>query len=738
MSLTDASTTLTSEDPADWTDDDIFDDDDIFEGELDGSDIIHYFPKPQLESASSDAEEEPTTTESSPMADVQPQTSIESAAPKLTNQKGEKAIEPIIAAMVKVVESGSKPSTKLIYAGTQAGSRRVPVADFVAAVLEKLTPIVGDSTSKWFDYDLQEAEQQIRIGWSKGNQEAEAKTALENAYRFDHLADRFRDEHPEYRWVVPRGQTDGGAWYRFDADPESATYGIFAPISEETFANAAVAWLRADEEAAKAANKSDQAKEAGEAIQRGAVFRMIGHLRGELAIRADLEGFDHSTNEIVDGAGIRNLDTMEVRTPTPEFFATRKLPFMGSAAAYEKHKPNIEKLISSVHPESRPLYEAFLGTTLRQRQPKNKKGGILHGPSKDNGKTANIEALLGVLGAGGSDNFGLKAAHAMIYKNSPNSYAEADLDNRTTTVFDDYPVRHEADPDKLKVFIGSGRDHQARQIHKATRAIRLVHTVFLSCNEYPNLGRGEDVLDRFEVIEFPYKYPSADQFDPTNPWHRERDDEFVMTVREDPEFREAYYYYLLLLHKAWADSDGAIETTTINDFTRQKKAEMMSRTNTVHSILSDYAAPSPNHFVSEKDLIGFIRHTLNEQGQGALSEQTLRKELEMLTLFKQWKVVHHAKKKRSRYADLKDLTQSMWRPDFNPAVEAPESANIYAGIRLKTNELGVLLDEDAWEAQLNPKAAKKAAKSAAKRRAKKIPEADLADEDLSLFDDAEL
>ena len=700
------SLTALSEDPDDWTEDD------IFEGELDGpvvDNFIDIYPPVQSEPTESIDDDAPVAVAVAEKAD-EPKVTTDADTPKLTNQKGEKAIEPIIAAMLKVVEGGAKPSNKLIYAGTQAGTRRADQADFVAAVLDKLASVVVDPTSKWFEYDLQEAEQQVRTGWFKGNQDAEAKTALENAYRFDHLADRFREEHPEYRWVVPRGQTDGGAWYRFDADPVSSTYGIFAPISEETFANAAVAWLRADEEAAKIANKSDQAKEAGEAIQRGAVFRMISHLRGELLIRADLEGYDYSTNEIVDGAGIRNLDTMEVREPTPEFFATRKRPFLGDVAAYEKHRGNIEKLLSSIHPESRALYEAFLGTVLRQRQPKSKKGLILHGPSKDNGKTANVEAVLGVVGAGGPDNFGLKAAHSMIYRNNPNSYAEADLDNRTFTVFDDYPVRHEVDPDKMKIFIGSGRDHQARQIHKATRAIRLVHTVFLSCNEYPNLGRGEDVLDRFEVVEFPYKYPSSDQFDPANPWHRERDDEFVMTVREDPEFTEAFYYFILLKHKAWAESNGAIETSTINDFTRERKSDMMSRTNTVHSILSEYAAPSADHFVSEKDLIGCIREKLALQGQGVLSEQSLRKELEMLSLFKQWRVVHHAKKKRSKYRDLKDLTQSKWRPaDMGSPAITPDSANIYVGIRLKTNDLGFFLDEDDWESENNPNAEPKPA-----------------------------
>lgn len=114
-------------------------------------------------------------------------------------------------------------------------------------------------------------------------------------------------------------------------------------------------------------------------------------------------------------------------------------------------------------------------------------------------------------------------------------------------------------------------------------------------------------------------------------------------MREDPEFKEGFYYYILTLHKEWADSNGAIETSTINDYTRSLRAKMQARTNTVYSILSDYAALSAGHFVSEKDLIGFIRHQLDEHGQGVLSEQTLRKELEMLTLFRQWKVAHHSK-----------------------------------------------------------------------------------------------
>lgn len=617
-------------------------------------------------------------------------------APKLTNQKGEKAIEPIIAAILKAVEGGAKPSSKLIYAGTQAGSRGVVAADFIAAIQDKLVPLITDAESKWFEYDLQEAEQQIRMGWTKGNQEAEEKAALENAYRFDHLADRFRDEHPEYRWVVARGTSDG-AWYRFDADASSESFGIYAPITDEVFANAAHAWLRADEESAVAAKDAARAKEAGEAIQRGVVFRMIAHLRGELAMHAELESYDAAPFEIVDGAGIRDLRTMAVREATPEFLATRKLPFTGNREAYENQKHNIEKMMSSVQPTQRPLLDAFLGTLLLQRQPISKKGLILWGPSKDNGKSTLVEAIFGVLGSSGQSAFGYKAPHPMIYKDNGNSYAEADLDNKTTTVFDDYPRVHEADGDKLKLFIGSGRTHQARQIHKATREIRLVHTVLITCNELPRLGRGEDVIERFEVVLFPFKYPAENEYDPKNKWHRKRDGTFIDTVRDDPEFREAFYYYLLLQSKAWADSMGQIETSTIEEDAHANKNELRQAGNNLISLLTEYAAPSEDHFVSEKDLIGVLRDKLKEQGMGVLSEQSLKKELASISLFRQWGVDHYAKKSRKASKKLKDLTQSKWRPDFlhEPAL-APDSANIFAGIRLKTSPQGVFLDEDAW------------------------------------------
>lgn len=76
------------------------------------------------------------------------------------------------------------------------------------------------------------------------------------------------------------------------------------------------------------------------------------------------------------------------------------------------------------------------------------------------------------------------------------------------------------------------------------------------------------------------------------------------------------------------------------------------------------------------------------------------------------------------------------------AVEAPDSANIYSGIRLKTDEAGNLLDEDEWQAILVPKTAKKAAakkaRKVAKQVARKVADAKLTDEDMDLFDDADL
>lgn len=639
---------------------------------------------------------ETTNDSTSSTSSAKAENSAKGGARTLTSQKGSAAVQPVIEWLIEAVAGGSQRHPSLFAAGTKAGKRQADQAEFIEAALERLTALAADDSTPWFEYDLEHAEKQLRSGWETGNAEAEKKAALEAAYRFDHLADRFREEHPEYRWVIPRGTTDG-AWYRFETDPASKSHGIYAPITDEVFANAAHAWLRADEEAAIAANETARAREAGEAIQRGVAFRMIAHLRGETAIHAELEAYDSLPFEIVDGAGIRDLRTMAVRPATPEFLATRKLPFTGSAEAYEKQKHNIEKMMSSVLPTQRPLLDAFLGTLLLQRQPISKKGLILWGPSKDNGKSTLVEAIFGVLGSSGQSAFGYKAPHPMIYKDNGNSYAEADLDNKTTTVFDDYPRVHEADGDKLKLFIGSGRTHQARQIHKATREIRLVHTLLITCNELPRLGRGEDVIERFEVVLFPYKYPAENEFDPKNKWHRKRDGAFIDTVRDDPEFREAFYYYLLLQSKAWADSMGEVETSTIEDDAHANKNDLRQAGNNLISLLTEYAAPSKNHFVSEKDLIGVLREKLKDQGMGVLSEQSLRKELASLSLFRQWGVEHYAKRSRKASKKLRDLVQSKWRPEFSlDAAVAPDSANIFAGIRLKTTSFGVWLDEDEW------------------------------------------
>lgn len=617
--------------------------------------------------------------------------------PKLSSQKGEKAILPVIGSLIEAVEGGANRHPSLFTAGLRAGQRGCDQTIFIADAIDRLRALTLDAGSKWHEYDLEHAEKQLRDGWAVGTAEAEKKADLETAYRFDHLADRFREEHPEYRWVVPRGTTDG-SWNRFETDPASANYGIYAPITDEVFANAAHAWLRADEESATAAGDATRAKEASRAIQGAVIYRMIAHLRGELAIHTELEAYDSTPYEIVDGAGIRDLRTLKVRTPSPEFLATRKLPFMGSAEAYENQKHNIEKMMSSILPTQRPLLDAFLGTLLLQRQPISKKGLILWGPSKDNGKSTLVEAIFGVLGSSGQSAFGYKAPHPMIYKDNGNSYAEADLDNKTTTVFDDYPRVHEADGDKLKLFIGSGRTHQARQIHKATREIRLVHTVLITCNELPRLGRGEDVIERFEVVLFPYKYPAENEYDSKNKWHRKRDGAFIDTVRDDPEFREAFYYYLLLRTREWAESMGDVETSTIEDDARANKGELRQTSNNLISLLTEYAAQSADHFVTEKDLIGVLREKLKEQGMGVLSEQSLKKELASLSLFRTWGVEHYTKKSRSASKKLSKLVQSKWRPEFKldgPAT-APDSANIFAGLRLKTNGHGSFLDEDAW------------------------------------------
>lgn len=686
------------------------------------------------------AQESLPAAKTSEVAAMEPP-AVASDYPKLSSQKGEKAILPVIGSLIDAVEGGAQRHPSLFTAGLRAGQRGCDETAFIADAMDRLRPLALASESNWFEYDLEHAEKQLRSGWAVGNDELEKKADLESAYRFDHLADRFREEHPEYRWVVPRGTTDG-SWYRFETDPHSKSYGIYAPITDEVFANAANAWLRADEEAAAAAGDTARAKEAAQAIQGAAIYRMIAHLRGEIAIHAELESYDAAPFEIVDNAGIRDLRTMAVRGATPDFLATRKLPFTGSRKAYENQKENIEKLMSSVSSGQRPLLDAFLGTLLLQRQPISKKGLILWGPSKDNGKSTLVEAIFGVLGSSGQAAFGYKAPHPMIYKDNGNSYAEADLDNRTTTVFDDYPRVHEPDGDKLKLFIGSGRTHQARQIHKATREIRLVHTVLITCNELPRLGRGEDVIERFEVVLFPYKYPAENEFDPKNKWHRKRDGAFIDTVRDDPEFREGFYYYLLLKSKEWAESMGEIETSTIDEETQEYKADLRQAGNNLISLLTEYAAPSRDHFVSEKDLVGMLREKLKEQGMGVLSEQSVKKELAAIALFREWRVEHYAKKSRSTSKKLKGLTQSKWRPDYTlSAAVAPDSANIFAGIRLKTDAAGNFLDEDAWiKIAGRPPKVKGAPRSAAEAEdlADRFDAEDSLDDLADLADDADL
>ena len=636
-------------------------------------------------------------------------TSTKGGARKLTSQKGSAAVHPVIDSLIEAVDNGAQRHPSLFAAGSRAGKRGTEAVEFITAAMERLTALAAETSGPWAGYDLEHAEKQLRDGWTLGNREYEDKAELETAYRFDHLADKFRADHPEYRWVLPKGKTDGGAWYRFDSEPTSKTYGIYAPISEDDFANAAAAWLRADEEAAQSANELERAKQAGRAISTGEVWKMIGHLRGEPSIRATLEHFDADPRRIVDGSGIRNLDTLEVEPPTPDFYATRKIQQRGDSEVYDRHRDTIEKIMISAHPKDRPLLDAHLGTVLRQDQPLSKKGLILYGPTKDNGKTSLMEALFGVLGDSESDSFGLKAAHAALYRQSSNSYAEADMDNRTLTVFDDFASGHEVDHEKLKQLIGSGQGYKARQIREKTRSIRLVHTFMLTCNRLPNFGRGEDVIDRFEIILFPYKYPSADQYDPSNKWHRERDEHFTKEVRTNPEVREAFYYYLLLRSKEWADSGSRIETSSITEHVRENKKEWMGKTNSLHAILTEYAARSSEHFVSEKDLIALITEKLREQGQGVLGQQALKTELEMLSLFKEWKVVRHTKKKRStsKKQGLDKLVQSKLRTEDGRAESAPDAANIYAGIRFKTDSNGDFLDEDKWEAFINPKPAKK-------------------------------
>lgn len=75
----------------------------------------------------------------------------------------------------------------------------------------------------------------------------------------------------------------------------------------------------------------------------------------------------------------------------------------------------------------------------------------------------------------------------------------------------------------------------------------------------------------------------------------------------------------------------------------------------------------------------------------------LRTELEALHLFREWNVDLVTKKPRSRSPKLRDLTQSRWlNPETNRADRAADAANIFVGLRLKTDDRGSLMDEDTW------------------------------------------
>lgn len=628
-------------------------------------------------------------------------------APQLTNQKGDKAIKPLVKQLLENVAVHKKGRHQATWAiGVAAGKRRVEQASIIEASLAAITADIAaaPTTSPWIGKELAEIEARISEGWEQGNAEVAVKDEASDEFTAYALARTFIELHPQYKWVTPRETPDsGGSWLKFDTDPKSPDCGIYKPMDQLVVRNEILDWLSAEADEAQRDGATVRADAARKARDSRTVDEMMLQIKGNVNARAALEDFDRSPNCQVDAVGVRNLDTMEVTPFTPNFLATRKLHLQADAANYEAHKETIERILSSCHPEDRPYLDAMLGTILRNEQPLSKKGTIIWGPSKDNGKTTLVELLLAMLGEGTARPFALKAAHAIAHRNPDNKYAEADLDKKTLTILDDFAANKEVDAEKLKQYIGSGAGYKARQIGEKTRTITLTHTFFLTCNRLPNFGRGEDVMDRFEVILFPYKYPSDDQYDPKNIWHRKRDPHFTAEVGRNLEIRDAMYYYVLMQHKKWAESNSRVETDSIGEHMRDLKAGWKGKTNTIHAVLSEYAVADASHFVSEKELHAFLSYTLKEQGQGVFGVQALRTELEALHLFREWGVQYLTKKRRSKDAKFKNLKQSQWQdpqPYADEMTPAPDAANIFAGLRLKTNDAGRLMDEDEWEAYL--------------------------------------
>lgn len=626
---------------------------------------------------------------------------VTSTGPKLTNQKGEKAIAPVVTKLMADVAGGAGRHQATFTAALTAGRRGASQDAFKAAALAAIEAdlATAGAASPWDGKPQDAITAQFDNGWKKGRAEAAEKAATADEFTAYVLSRTFVQLHPEYRWVTPRENPDTGiGWFKFDSDPASRECGIYKAMDQLVVRNEILDWLTAVVDAANDEGDTTRAEAARRARDSFTVDEVIRQIKGNYDARAYIEDFDVDTHRIVDMAGIRDLNTMEVAPHDPAFLATRKIYFRGDADIFAEHKDKVEKVMASCHPEDRAFLEAMLGTVLRQEQPLSKKGVIIYGPSKDNGKSSLVLLLLKVLGEKTSSPFGINAEHSIIHRNAENKYARADLDGKTLTVLDDLSASKDIDFEMLKRLIGSGSSLQTRQIGERTRSINLFHLFLLTCNRLPNFGRGEDVIDRFEVVLFCYKYAAADKFDANNPWHKPRDPFFVGEVTRNAAIHEAFYYYLLLLHKAWAESGSRIEVDTITDHIRANKEDWMGKTNTLHSIISEYGVRDENYFVTEKDLHAFITHMLKEQGQGVFGQQTLRTDLEVLTVFREWGVWSSSKRRRSTTTALKNLLQSKWHePMTPPAKPAPDAANIFVGLRLKTDERGDLMTEDEWE-----------------------------------------
>lgn len=633
-----------------------------------------------------------------------PATSVPAAGaastPRLTSQKGKKAVAPLVKSLLE--EQKGSPTDHLLAYGEKAGRRQVALADFISAVQDGIA--AAPTTSLWHGYDLSEGgEESLREGWKKGQETAAEKQAQDAYFGPDSLTLRFVEENPHYRWLSSRQATSesSGAWVKYEDNTFSRDYGIYRPYPPHMMRDDVITWIRTQRDDLSNARDLALAAKAQEALDNGRlVDEVMRRLRGRSEYRAFTEDFDTSTHEIVDMRGIRDLNTGLVRPCCSDFLVTRKIYFCGDEQNWQKHQEDVERIMSSCHPQDRAYYEAMLGTILRNQQPLSKKGALLWGPSKDNGKTTGVEINLKVLGADEAVPFAIKADHSIVQKHGDNKYEAVNLHKKTLTILDDFNTSKEVDAERLKQYIGSGSG-RARAIRAETQQVDYFHTFFITSNRLPNFGRGEDVLDRFEVILFPYKYPSDDQYDPSNPWHRRRDPLFTARVSTDRDLQDAWYYHLLQLHVAWAEAPkgpGSAEIEAINDHIRANKDNWKGKTNTLHAVLTEYAAPDPEYFVTEKTLLAFLAHQLKEQGHGVFGVQTLRTELEGLLLLQQWKVEAVRKTPRHRSPHLRNLKESVWaQGEFATPTPAPAAAAIFTGLRLRTNDRGRWYDEDEWE-----------------------------------------